>query len=91
MYNYLVINDTYHDTIPHIMTMRALAEYIRDRFPVGRSIGLRIYRILPCNDPQRMYPVRTILGSDHVHSVYLTNRFGHNMDEFTFTDKPAEI
>lgn len=87
MFTYLVIDEADNKSAPFIMSMEQIAEYVVATFPVGAAVPLRVYRLLPKQEPQRMY-----LDRCNVHTpagfipraIEIRDRYHNIQDMFTF-------
>lgn len=83
---YLLIDKSDGQFAAHTMTMRQIAEYVVATFPIGAAVPVRIYRLLPNCEPQRMYLSRTTTKNMKVIlSVDISDGYGNPCDSFSFS------
>ena len=89
MNRYLVTDDRYGRFTAHLLTLKEIAAYVNEHYPVGTTVSTRVYLLNPNRDPERLVLGRTILKNGFIRSVYLEDRWRNLCDSITF-EIPAE-
>lgn len=87
MFTYLLIDES-NGSSAHIMNMSEVAEYIIATFPIGSAVFIRLYRLLPGQEPQKMYLSRRCVNGNSGHpiirAVEIRDRHNNIQDIYSF-------